>query len=175
MTLSEAFLSATTGNVPKLPNVLYLNRSNVSAVQNGKPFSVVITEASEIDGAKPLTIIVEGGNVFIDQNIKSPIGIITLEDPRVTQAHANIYVCACVTEVRAQIRAEGSILSYGQDKDINTPAVEVPMNDPVVCKYKTDADFYLSANGFPKFVPASAERAILRNQLTFFGSVVSLN
>jgi hypothetical protein len=106
------------------------------------------------------TIIVEGGNVFINSNLyneppsTAKLGIIVLKDyaseDKGEQGH--VYIHPDVTDMQANIYADGSVFSYdGNDSNI------------------------LSDSGEPMFLSESARSSVLLDQLFITGSIASKN
>ena len=129
------------------------------------------------------TVVSKGCNIFIDSNLMAPaggtgrLGIIALQDLTIPgdQKGGNIYVCGNVTDIEANLVADGALLSYGNAIDAKAP-----------CKKTSDdkSDLLDSAKGYPNFGYGNFQEAIskiatirefLRNQLTIWGSLISNN
>jgi hypothetical protein len=103
------------------------------------------------------TIIVTGGNIFINNNIyktsgtgKPRLGIIVLKD-LTTNKGGNVYIAPNVTNIQANIYADGSVFSYdGNAADINS-------------------------DGEPVFTDEADRFGKLKNQLYIEGSIASQN
>lgn len=104
------------------------------------------------------TLIIKGGDLFIDDDIYYPsgpgqnhkLGIIVLED-LTTGEGGNVYIHPDVTNIKANIFADGSVFSYsGAPGDIN-------------------------ADGEPVFADESQRFNLLKNQLYIQGSLASQN
>ncbi|MBI4214613.1 hypothetical protein HY546_01330 [archaeon] len=173
-------LLGSNGNLDNA--VFYLNRNNVKDAPSGEPFKVVITGATNttIDG-KNKTIVVEGGDVYIDQNIGGKtaggaalgaLGIVVLPDFSIDNNEGrwggNVYICSSVTETHMNVSSDGSLYTYG---DLKVNGDQYAPRDPVACnKSKID-----SATGLPVYNGATEERLIQSNQYTNYGSIVSKN
>lgn len=103
------------------------------------------------------TIIVEGGDLYIDRNLyntaglsKPKLGIIVLKDLSSGDG-GNVYIAPGVTNIQANIYADGAVFSYdGVPADIN-------------------------GSGEPIFADESTRFNLLKNQLYFEGSIASQN
>lgn len=142
-----------TGNTAKiLPDILGVPRVFYFADD------VTISAAgSDLGWNGERTIIVEGGDLYIDRNLyntaglsKPKLGIIVLED-LATGAGGNVYIAPGVTNIQANIYADGAVFSYdGVPADIN-------------------------GLGEPVFGDESTRFNLLKNQLYFEGSIASQN
>lgn len=113
------------------------------------------------------TIITVGGNIFINSNLyndpktspgKEKLGIIALKNLK-TGAGGNIYISPNVTNIQANIFADGSLFSYDGDMTHiiqNTPDPQHNLGEPVFNSFNEKTD-------------------ILANQLYIEGSIASLN
>lgn len=132
------------------PRVLYFRNKNV--------YLSDATDAVTWTGKR--TIIVEGGSVFIDSNLYNGVGaidklgIIVLKDYasdyKGEQGH--VYIAPSVTDIQANIFADGSVFSYDGD-----PTNIVPLT------------------GEPIFLSESDRSTTLLNQLFITGSIASKN
>lgn len=157
---------------PTDKNVLFYAKQAASGAQN--PCRVIFPTENGAHAApkKDFTLLTIGCDVYINKNIYANdadkaaartgrLGIIALEDLSMPGARkgGNIYICSAVTDITANIVADGSIFSYGKDA-----------ND---CG-NLDADTLVDASdGTPKF--SKAPREVLKNQLTIRGSLISNN
>jgi hypothetical protein len=106
------------------------------------------------------TLIVIGGNVYINSNLynaaggasKPRLGLIVLKD-LATGKGGNIYVAQNVTDIQANIYADGSLFSY--DRNQATPII--------------------TSTGVPYFASEGARFNALKNQLYIQGSIASQN
>lgn len=134
------------------------------ADNSGDPCSVILDDNSIFSGSK--TIVTEGCNVFIDQNIMAPngrLGIVALEDVA-SHKGGNIYICSKVTDVEANLAADGSVFSYGKN-----------VND---CGGDNKKDLLLPDGSTPDYSKKDATvsmRELLKNQLTIKGSLQTNN
>jgi hypothetical protein len=108
------------------------------------------------------TLIVIGADVYINSNLyvsagsvspKPKLGIIVLKDEQF-QKGGNIYIAPNVTNIQANIYADGSVFSYG----------------PAVPPFTS-----INANGEPYFTDENGRRTVLINQLFIEGSLASQN
>lgn len=116
-----------------------------------------------------LTIVSEGCDVFINQNIfggTKRLGIIALEDLTMTGAHkgGNIYICNRVTDVAANIVADGSVFPYGASE---TNCGDRNLADTTAPNYVIN-----QTTGLPVL---NNPREIAKRQLTIMGSILSNN
>ena len=168
--------SVLDGNGNLENNILYYNRTNVVGRPNGEPFKVVVTSATNgtVNGKKK-TIVVEGGDVYIDQNVSgSPLGIIVMPDYSITGSRwgGNVYICSSVTETHMNVSAEGSMYTYG---DLNGNEPYAPRN-PAACFKNGSKDGLIDADsGLPVYTGATQERLIQSNQYSNYGSINSKN
>ena len=150
--------------------ILYYKRDK--AQPSPLPCSIILNASSTISFARDVTLVAEGCDVFIDQNImadtadankKGHLGIVALQDltmPQNARKGGNIYICSKVTDIEANIVADGSVLSYG-----------LSQND---CGDPTDKTSRVYGDtGKPIF--NDSPRNTLINQLTITGSLVSNN
>ena len=175
-------LLSDNGNLEK--TIFNFNRNNVDGAPDDEPFKVVVTgnTGTTING-KNKTIVVEGGDVYIDQNIGGKaadgaklgaLGIVVLPDFSITGSRwgGNVYVCSSVTETHMNVSADGSLYTYG---DLNGNDPYAP-RDPAACVKDGSKDSLVdSATGLPTYDDSNAERLIQSNQYTNYGSIVSKN
>ncbi len=114
--------------------------------------------AADISWSGERTLIVIGGDVYIRSNLynapgsaKPRLGIIVLKD-LATGAGGNIYVAENVTDIHANMFADGSLFSY--DSTLATP---------------------INASGLPYFANENSRFNGLKNQLYIQGSIASQN
>lgn len=109
------------------------------------------------------TVISIGGNVYIDGNLyntvqpgtKPKLGIIVLKN-LVTGKGGNVYIAPTVKNIQANIFADGSVFSYD--------------GDPSHINFNSGTNY-----GLPCFADEDARQGFLINQLSFEGSIASLN
>ncbi|MEK7524525.1 MAG: hypothetical protein AAB588_05870 [Patescibacteria group bacterium] len=146
--------------------LLYFNRTNVSSPSD-QPCKIIFDDASgAMNFSKDVTVVTEGCDVYIDQDIMSAagrtgrLGIIALEDLGMTKSArkgGNIYICHRVKDIEANFVTDGSIFGYGlSETECGGTAKEA----------------LLDANGLPS--PAGS-RATAFRQLTLVGSLLSDN
>lgn len=146
--------------------LLYYNRANVSSSAD-QPCKIIFDDASgTMNFSKDVTVVTEGCDIFIDQDIISAagltgrLGIIALEDLGMTKSSrkgGNIYVCHRVKDIEANFVTDGSIFGYGlSETECGGTAKEA----------------LLDANGLPS--PAGS-RATAFRQITLLGSLLSDN
>ena len=122
--------------------------------------------AGDIDwGAGEKTLIVEGGNVFIDENLVSvdQFGIIALRDA--AGEGGNVYIHPDVVSIKAIIFADGVLTTYDGDIDnisVNLNGKDYPVPDPDLMTCPDNV------------TPATVEE-VLHNQLQIIGAVTSKN
>lgn len=118
-----------------------------------------VTITADLSWTDERTIIVNGGDLYLNGDLynslpigKPKLGIIVLEDlSAVTPTGGNIYIAPSVSNIQANIYADGSVFSYsGNPADIN-------------------------ANGEPIFADEVTRFNLLKNQLYIQGSVASQN
>lgn len=136
------------GNI-KDGKVYYYSRTLNNIVGND-PFNIIIAPDPDKNLTTERTVVIEGGNLFIDKNIiagdNGKLGIIVLKDEK--GRGGNIYIHPSVTDIHANIFADGSVFSYSGN------VAEI------------------GADG----IPAIADpQTTLKNQLTFVGTVSSNN
>mgnify|MGYP001619754092 CR=1 FL=1 len=162
--------------------------SSVKSGNTKKPCTIILDNSDNsglLNISGNLTVVSKGCNIFIDSNLRTPIGgsgrlgIIALQDLTIPgeQKGGNIYVCGRVTDIEANLVADGALMSYGNATDATTPCEKTPAN-------KKD-DLLDSATGYPNFGymdfatavsnNITTVREFLRNQLTIWGSLVSNN
>ena len=160
-------------NDPK-GRLFFYNRSNIGnsfpdgTSGNDKPFKVIITgpadnqiDATNIDNS---TVMCVGCDVYVDQNVLGPIGIVALRDYRVggttgKRFGGNIYICSSVTETNLNIIADGSLYAYGTS---DTPL------DPAGC-VKDSGEGAPDALGIPSYANDGAEKDVQWNQYLNYG------
>jgi hypothetical protein len=157
ITISDSLVAVPAGKINTLlnddsglPRVLYSNGHDV-VFDNG---------SNDIRWTGERTVIVIGANVYINSNIyvdpasgvtpKPKLGIIVLKDEQF-KTGGNIYVGPNVTNIQANIYADGSLFSY------------VPGTGSI------------NANGEPMFESEERRHAVLQNQLFIEGSLASQN
>ncbi|MBI5413077.1 hypothetical protein HZA42_01865 [Candidatus Peregrinibacteria bacterium] len=144
--------------------LFYYSKKNLQADAGGKPCAVVLDNNDDISFSGSKTVVVEGCNIFIDQNIITStgrLGIIALED-LTTHTGGNVYICSKVTDIEANLAADGSVFSYGYDT-----------ND---CG--SNKNDFINADGTPDYGKKNANvsmRELLKNQLTIKGSLQTNN
>lgn len=163
--------AAALNNATATKGILYYKREKTQP--SPLPCSIILSDTSLISFTPNVTLVTEGCDVFIDQNIMatpasagSPaksgrLGIIALQDMTMRSARkgGNVYICSAVTDIEANIVADGSIFSYGESQN--------------QCG-GTDKNLLVDGTtGYPVFT--SPLRNILINQLTITGSLVSNN
>lgn len=137
--------------------VLYYHSAPTASV----PCTIILDDANDITLNKKVTLVAEGCNVFIDQNILSDIGVIALEDIK-SGMGGNVYICSRATDVTAAFMVDGTIFSYGLSE-----------ND---CGGSDKSNLVDFSTGYPNFGAASAPiREVLKFQLTLTGSIISNN
>lgn len=136
----------SNGNV-KDGKVYYYSRPS-NAIGGNDPFNVTIALDNNLTTER--TIVVEGGNLFINKSIiagdNGKLGIIVLKDKK--GLGGNIYIHPSVTDIHANIFADGSVFSYSG----------------VVAE--------IGADGVPNIADP---QTTLKNQLTFVGTISSNN
>jgi hypothetical protein len=122
-----------------------------------------IKSAGDISWTGDRTIIVVGGNVFIDSNLynagvsptKPRLGLIVLKDLAHPERNdGNIYVSPDVTNIQANIFADGSLFSVSSTENRLTTGAHA---------------------GLPYFTDEGSRMGLLQNQLYIEGSLASLN
>lgn len=157
-----------------VPGVLYYRHNPQTG---GNACIIILSEdqnnpASFISMQKPITLVTEGCNIFVDRNILSVragnasignLGIIALEDYRISGENkgGNIYICNRVTDIEANIVAEGSLYTYGTQNP-NCGGALAALREQL-----------LNRDGTPK--ATSSSRNLLTKQLTIIGSIASNN
>jgi len=168
VTFNSTTLSGT-GNLSD--DLFYLGIDNVKGVNPltvNEPFKVIITGDvdMEVNGNKK-TIIVEGGDIYVDQNVIGSLGIVALEDFAIKNKDGrfggNVYICASVTETHIDFNIDGSLYSYGSSSTAR---------DPGSCDKVTTID---AVTGLPSFDTLADEKDILSNQYTNYGAIKSAN
>lgn len=148
---------------------------------NGQhPCMIILTQdpvddATPVTVASPTTLVTEGCNIFVDRNVVAAkngqiqvgnLGIIALADYKLSGTMpggkgGNVYVCNWVTDIEANIVAEGSL--YGtatSSKDCGSLFINLRRT-------------MLTQEGAP--TQANMSRALLNRQLTIVGSLMSNN
>ncbi len=176
VTLNEVNFNATTATPTTTgrpaDGLFFYHRSNIGATfpdgssGNDKPYKVVITNNNPIDAAniKNTTVMCVGCDVYVDQNVLGPIGIVALRDYRVggttgKRFGGNIYICSSVTETNLNIIADGSLYAYGTS---DTPL------DPAGC-VKDSGEGAPDALGIPSYANDGAEKDVQWNQYLNYG------
>lgn len=140
---------------------LYYKRGNVAG---NNPCKIVLNDASTLSFGKHVTIVGEGCDFYIDQNVIASanktgrLGIVALSDLSMTgkRQGGNVYICHRVTDLEANIVADGSIFGYGvSETDCGA-----------------DKNALIDADGFPK---PPGNRLTAKRQLTIHGSILSNN
>lgn len=135
-----------------------------------KPCKVVLEQANpeNISFASSLTLVTMGCDVYINNNVyssavgrKGRLGIVAMADMNMSgdRKGGNVYICNKVTDLEANIVADGSVFGYGQDET----TCGNPDNDAIIGQ----------ADGLPKF--QGPPRTVARRQLTITGALVSNN
>lgn len=148
--------------------ILYFKHTTVGeGVDESAPCKIILDDAAgDITLAKDVTLVSEGCDVYIDQNIYhgansiGRLGVIALEDfsmpgPR---RGGNVYVCSRVTDVEANFVLDNSLFSYASGGDGECGNT-----------YK-DTNIQLGGD-----LPRTATPEVLRHQLTILGSLISNN
>jgi hypothetical protein len=157
------FVQATDGSA-------YYYRSKKSDTE---PCKIMFDNTvSNIAFANDFTMVSEGCDIYIDQNIFAPagsankgkLGIIAFENLSMggTRKGGNVYICNRVTDIQANIVADGSLLTYGSDTE---------------CKKSDDSALGTSSIGISAVtgLPINTNPQYAKNQLTIQGSVMSKN
>ena len=165
---------ANSVNADRNINSDYLTQKSISGIlyrvrSAGLPTPCKIIINQDINIASQRTLVTKGCDIYIDNNVlqdrtnlTGELGIIALQDFSLsgTRKGGNIYICSTVTDIRANIVADGSIFSYGS-------------LDADACANKNALINRIT--GRPEFTAPNDARTVLKNQLTIKGALVSQN
>src|SRR6185295_6289495 len=138
-----------------------------SPTTNTKGFTIEIDGDSVLAKTqKPRTLIIEGGNVYLKGNItgEGQLAIILLKnravDPQdeIFQRYANLFIAPIVTNIKAAVYAEGSLLTMDDGDRDNDGKVEGP-----------------ALGIYDGFDDATAWSEVLQNQLYLLGIFATQN